>query len=844
MEPDENALNLNASAEDTNALPRQVEGDLKQYARIKMEIAGIVIVATHLAREEKDEENLRRGQRLLARIAEDRFNLAVVGQFNRGKSSLMNAILGSDRLPVGVLPLTSVITTVRYGSRERLLVQREGWSMPQEEPLSKLPDYVTSIGNPGNHKQVTMVEVELPAEILRSGFCFIDTPGVGSAVTINTVTTEESLPDADAVVFVTSFDSPLGEPELGFLRKVREYVWKIFIVVNKADLVSAREREQILNFVQSRTAQELGTVGFPLFAVSARDGLAAKQNNQPDVLTASGLTELEQLLIDFMTHEKAKEFQWRLTERAQDLLERQKGEMTLRMSAASGPERAPARLKKFEEEVQSLRRLRKQLVTDIQRRIAAEMERRLKSDLHAWGRESLAAMSARIGSLLAGPGLMDWTRRLDETETTIQADAARRVEGWLTECRKGFESVLWEIGGEELNRLSDLPDRVSQAAMGVFDLTPSHMSEISDKSLVKVSRPISFGDVRVEWKIPPKAKLGALPVSWVRKRILCACEQSLARALTFSQRKILELLTEAGIRWTEDLAREVDIRINAKVQRVQQLMNGQANSEGLNDLERLLKRVAEVREVISIWKATGSDLGPDRPDPQVVKYSRHSHDTLKIETCAICSSASKALLHFLSRRQYELVMNEPTQAAHSENGGFCRLHTWQYANIASPQGICAAYPRVLLTLAQKLCGLASTPKAGLDGDVRMLVAGPGRCPACRVVRDKEAEAVKKILAAPGGRGQVDVCELPSLCLSHLAMILESGIDPELARSLLVRQAQILDRVAEDMRNHALKHEALRRSLMTEEEVNAQWRGLTLLAGNANLALPWNDRDRF
>jgi hypothetical protein len=113
-----------------------------------------------------------------------------------------------------------------------------------------------------------------------------------------------------------------------------------------------------------------------------------------------------------------------------------------------------------------------------------------------------------------------------------------------------------------------------------------------------------------------------------------------------------------------------------------------------------------------------------------------------------------------------------------------------------------------------------------------------------VVRDKEAEAVKKILAAPGGRGQVDVCELPSLCLSHLAMILESGIDPELARSLLVRQAQILDRVAEDMRNHALKHEALRRSLMTEEEVNAQWRGLTLLAGNANLALPWNDRDRF
>jgi GTP-binding protein EngB required for normal cell division len=841
MAPDENVLKIDASAGDTSALPWQVEGDLKQYARIKMEIAGIVMAATNLAREEKDEENLRRGHRLLARIAEDRFNLAVVGQFNRGKSSLMNAILGSDRLPVGILPLTSIITTVRYGSRERLLVQREGWSMPQEEPLSKLPDYVTSIGNPGNHKQVIIVEVELPAEILRSGFCFIDTPGVGSAVTINTVTTEEFLPDADAVVFVTSFDSPLGEAELGFLRKVREYVWKIFIVVNKADLVSAKEREEILSFVQSCTAQELGTAGFPLFAVSARDGLAAKQNNRPDMLAASGLPELEQSLIDFMTHEKAKEFLLRLTERAQDLLERQRVEMALRISAASDPAIAAARLKEFEEEAQRLRRLRKQLVAHIQRRIAAEMERRFKGDLHAWGRESLAAMSAQIGSLLAGPGSMDWTRRLDETETTIQADAARRVESRLTECRKGFESVLWEIGGEELNRLSDLPDGVLQAAMGVFDLTPSHMSEVLDKSLLKVSRPISFGDVCFEWEIPPKAKLGALPVSWVRKRILCACEQSLARALTFSQGKILELLTEAGIRWTEDLAREVDMRINAKVQRVQQLVNGQVNSDGLNTLERLLRRIAEVKEVPSRWKASGSDLGPDHP---LAECSRRTYETLKMEACAICSSALKALLHFLSRRQYELAMNEPAQAAHSENGGFCRLHTWQYAKIASPQGICAAYPRILLTLAQKLRGLASTPKAGLDGDVRMLVAGPGRCPACRVVREKEAAAVKKILAAPGGGGQVDVGELPSLCLSHLAMILESGIDPELARSLLVRQAQILDRVAEDMTNHALKHEALRRSLMTEEEVNAQWRGLTLLAGNANLALPWNDRDRF
>ncbi len=71
--------------------------DLRSYMRVKLDIADIVTAAVHLAREQKDEEGVLLAQKLLARIAEDRFNLAVVGLFNRGKSSLMNAVLGVDR---------------------------------------------------------------------------------------------------------------------------------------------------------------------------------------------------------------------------------------------------------------------------------------------------------------------------------------------------------------------------------------------------------------------------------------------------------------------------------------------------------------------------------------------------------------------------------------------------------------------------------------------------------------------------------------------------------------------------------------------------------------------------
>jgi hypothetical protein len=76
----------------------------------------------------------------MAKLAEDRFSIAVLGQFKRGKSSLLNAIIGSNLLPTGILPLTSVITIVRFGSRERLVIQRRGRQFPEHEPIAALPD--------------------------------------------------------------------------------------------------------------------------------------------------------------------------------------------------------------------------------------------------------------------------------------------------------------------------------------------------------------------------------------------------------------------------------------------------------------------------------------------------------------------------------------------------------------------------------------------------------------------------------------------------------------------------------------------------------------------------------
>jgi small GTP-binding protein len=280
--------------------------DLRQYETAKFELAEILRTAVAAASADRDDLK-ERVRDLFVRLAEDRFNLVVVGRFNRGKTSLMNALLGTDRLPVGIVPLTSVITTVAYGSKEVVRIEYEGRRLAEEVPLDALADYVTQRGNPGNVRGLRQACVELPAELLRRGFHFIDTPGLGSAIAENTRTTTTFLPQADAVLLVTSCDSPLTSEELRVLETVAHSLRRIFLVLNKQDLVSADEREEAVAYVRGEAARLLPGEMPQVFAVSARDAIEAKLSRDADRLRASGIPDLEEALVGFLTAEKSRE---------------------------------------------------------------------------------------------------------------------------------------------------------------------------------------------------------------------------------------------------------------------------------------------------------------------------------------------------------------------------------------------------------------------------------------------------------------------------------------------------------------------------------------------------------
>jgi hypothetical protein len=225
-----------------------------------------------------------------------------VGQFKRGKSSVINALLGRPLLPVGVIPLTSVVTVLRYGAVPSLTVVFES-ADPQTVPLDELAEYVTEKGNPKNCKHVREVQIDYPSAWLENGVRLVDTPGIGSAYDHNNDMTMQYVPQADAVLFVGSVDQPLSRAELDLLEAIRPYAQKIFFLMNKIDYLNAEELRESLHFSTQVLQQAMGRPT-PIYAVSARFALQEKQGLLEDRSAAAGFRAFEAQLLHFTASDK------------------------------------------------------------------------------------------------------------------------------------------------------------------------------------------------------------------------------------------------------------------------------------------------------------------------------------------------------------------------------------------------------------------------------------------------------------------------------------------------------------------------------------------------------------
>lgn len=223
------------------------------------------------------------------------FYLVVLGQFKRGKTTFINAMLEKEILPSAPLPLTSVPTIVRYGKTKCIVRFKSGES--KEINIEEVPEYVTELKNPKNEKRVEEVIVYYPAKLLKQ-ITIVDTPGIGSTHKHNTEVTLSFLPKCDVAVFITSVDPPITEAELEFLRNIKKHSDKIFFLLNKIDYFSKEEAEQMLEYVKNLIQKEVGKE-IKIYPLSAKKALEGKKEE-------SLISEFEQALHAFLRKEKER----------------------------------------------------------------------------------------------------------------------------------------------------------------------------------------------------------------------------------------------------------------------------------------------------------------------------------------------------------------------------------------------------------------------------------------------------------------------------------------------------------------------------------------------------------
>jgi GTP-binding protein EngB required for normal cell division len=203
---------------------------------------------------------------ILDRLEDNSFEIAIFGRVSSGKSSLLNAILETDVLPVGVTPITAVPTRLAYAESPSVNV----WFAnrpPERYEISLLPEFVAEQLNPGNEKHVTRIVVQLGSPRLRDGITFVDTPGLGSLATRGAAETLAYLPRCDLGVVLIDAGSTLTPDDLQTIQILYDAAIPATVLLSKADLLAAQEQSRVIEYVKDHIRKELN-VDLAIHAVS------------------------------------------------------------------------------------------------------------------------------------------------------------------------------------------------------------------------------------------------------------------------------------------------------------------------------------------------------------------------------------------------------------------------------------------------------------------------------------------------------------------------------------------------------------------------------------------------
>jgi GTPase SAR1 family protein len=472
------------------------EPELPAYANLKRTLQDEMSRLRSLLDTDAEGSLCGRIERIADKLARDRFHLAVLGQFKRGKTTVINGLLGADVLPTGVVPLTSIVTLVVYGTAPAATVYFRD-DATRAIPIGDVTAYVTERDNPHNAKNVAHVEVAYPATMLRDGVVLVDTPGIGSTYDHNTDVTYEFLPQVDAAVFVASVDPPLSRAERDFLQAIRQHAAKLFFVLNKVDGVTEAEQHELMEFLRAVLAAELGIVEPKIFPLSARAALEAARRGGTD----GGLPVLRTHLESFLLHEKGRVA---ITGTAIAAL-RIAGEARFLLEVEKKALLTP--LKELEEKLAEFDRLRaeaEQELRDFQHLLNAEangLVAMLDDELHGLEAEAVPVLERALQACAGAHDLKG--RHLSRAlQNELERQLVEYFESWRRAKEQRLDAEFRRLSGRFVAAANQLIERVVALSAALFDLPPVPLA--SAEGLSTESRLYYMvGDARVLLSIEP-----------------------------------------------------------------------------------------------------------------------------------------------------------------------------------------------------------------------------------------------------------------------------------------------------------------------------------------------------
>ena len=276
--------------------PSTRDGQLREAQRMTAAIAALA--------ERVDAPRIADALRAATRERRVRVSTAVVGERSRGKSTLLNALLDRPAL----LPTDADVTTNVYlvleapgddGAPEHAVVHfLDGRA--ERIRLDDLPAYVSETENPANRKEVDRVEVLITHPLVREGFAFLDTPGVGGLVRAHDRKTLEAIRSADALLMILDASQPITDAEIAFIARASDKARRVVFALNKTDALGAEQNLPFNRAAIARHAPDLA--GSPMLALSARQAEKARRHapTKPEravrLRAESGLDELAEIL--------------------------------------------------------------------------------------------------------------------------------------------------------------------------------------------------------------------------------------------------------------------------------------------------------------------------------------------------------------------------------------------------------------------------------------------------------------------------------------------------------------------------------------------------------------------